>query len=356
MHDQKAVDGGSGTGHSLFAEALLDAIRDRQADKDGDGYIKTTDLFSHVQDYVSSGADRLYGLRQTPDYGQLPGDGSGDLVLSLKEGAFSRMTAQAYWAMLTLDADRLEELVAQLVKVREDSPEVLYFQYRLRVMRNDLAGALRAVTDLLRAEYREGIIPLSKGGLEAIRVQLGYWQDVLVLPAGRPPLEVKWLTESSKWGEFAEAPIAPFSGGSAYQLEEGAIAQVEVHNVGAVPAYLYFIDVEPTGLFTPGPLLRDEYMFEGLAPGAVGRGPRLKVYGLPGCGTETRVYYSTRRIPEMLSPKRIDSRALQKDLDPEDVKELQMMPIWHQIPMGPTHSHVGVQELVATFGMSSWWF
>jgi hypothetical protein len=87
LHDQKAVDGGSGSGHSLFGEAMIEAIRGRQADKDGDGFIKSADLHSYLQDMVSSGAKKLYGLRQTPDYGQLPGDGSGDLVLSLQEGA-----------------------------------------------------------------------------------------------------------------------------------------------------------------------------------------------------------------------------------------------------------------------------
>jgi Caspase domain len=82
-HDEKAAEGGKGSGHSVFVEALIAGIRDRQADKDGDGYIKTVDLFSYVQDQVSERALRLFQLKQTPDYGYLPGDGSGDFVFVL---------------------------------------------------------------------------------------------------------------------------------------------------------------------------------------------------------------------------------------------------------------------------------
>ncbi len=92
MHDQKAMDGG-GSGNSLFTESLVDGVENLQADWDRDGYITTTDLFSFVRKRVSDTADRVHQVKQTPDYGQLPGDGSGELVLSLRGDTYNRLRA-----------------------------------------------------------------------------------------------------------------------------------------------------------------------------------------------------------------------------------------------------------------------
>ncbi|MGD8245373.1 MAG: caspase family protein, partial [Anaerolineae bacterium] len=92
MHDQKAMDGG-GSGNSLFTESLVDAVENLQADWDGDGYVTTTDLFTFVRQQVSDTAAQVHHVRQTPDYGQLPGDGSGELVLSLRGDTYNRLRA-----------------------------------------------------------------------------------------------------------------------------------------------------------------------------------------------------------------------------------------------------------------------
>jgi len=338
-HDEKAAEGGSGSGHSVFTEALIAAIQDRQADKDGDGYIKTVDLFSFVQDHVSERADRLFKLRQTPDYGYLPGDGSGDLVISLHEGAFNRLIQKAMEAMLRHDVPRLEELVGQLSAANPDYPTTIYLQFRLHFMRGNLGRALEAVSDLELAKYQEGTIPLSKRDLRLLRSDIDRWQKVLGRPVGTPPVEVRLLTGTDP-GELAEAPFAAFPGGDAYQIEDGATAQFEVRNKGAVRAHLYFIAIVPHGRFRHGPLLEsDECRTEGLAPGAVERGPRFKVEGSPGSVTETRIYYSTSRISRMLFPDSpASAHAGGGSLDPGQLQKMQMTRIWHQISMDPTSS------------------
>ena len=92
MHDQKAMDGGGGS-NSLFTETLVDAVENLRADSDGDGYITTTDLFAFVRQQVGDTAEQVYNVKQTPDYGQLPGDGSGELVLSLRGDTYNRKRA-----------------------------------------------------------------------------------------------------------------------------------------------------------------------------------------------------------------------------------------------------------------------
>ena len=89
-----------------------------------------------------------------------------------------------------------------------------------------------------------------------------------------------------------------------------------------------------------------------LGNAVIERGPRFKVKGLPGSVTETRIYYSTSHISQMLFPQTTASRAVEH-LDPGRVLEMQMTPIWHQIPMGPASSLVGAPEIEAAFGMSS---
>ena len=141
MHDQKATDAGSGSGHSLFVEALIEAIQDRQADKDEDDFVKTWDVFSFVQDRVSDRAKALYGLKQTPDYGQLPGDGSGDLVISLRDldmdpetrerAEFKRLIGQEveswrrFGTMLSSDKLALISTVATELALNAESQELV---------------------------------------------------------------------------------------------------------------------------------------------------------------------------------------------------------------------------------------
>jgi hypothetical protein len=91
-HEQTAMDGG-GSGNSLFTETVVDAVGNLRADSDGDGYLTTTELFSYVRQQVGDTAIRVHHVKQTPDYGYLPGDGSGELVLSLRGDTYNRLRA-----------------------------------------------------------------------------------------------------------------------------------------------------------------------------------------------------------------------------------------------------------------------
>ena len=147
----------------MFAEALIEAIQDRQADKDGDGYIKSLDLFSFVQNRVSDRAKKLFNLKQTPDYGYFPGDGSGDLVISLREGAFNRLIEDALWAMLRHDVPRLEDVGYQAYRSKpglSDNP-LLGLQAQVHARRHPCGGATcSALRDLI---LPPGTLPLHIG-------------------------------------------------------------------------------------------------------------------------------------------------------------------------------------------------
>ena len=91
-HEQTAMDGGGGD-NSLFTETLVDAVENLRADHNGDGYVTTTELFSYVRQQVGDTALRVHHVKQTPDYGYLPGDGSGELVLSLRGDTYNRLRA-----------------------------------------------------------------------------------------------------------------------------------------------------------------------------------------------------------------------------------------------------------------------
>ncbi len=276
MHDEKAAEGGSGSGHSVFAEALIAAIQDRQADKDGDGYIKTVDLFSFVQDRVSDRAKKLFKLKQTPDYGYLPGDGSGDLVISLREGAFNRLIEKALGAMLRHDVPRLESLVAQLVAANPDYPTTLYLQFRLKFMRADYVGAAQALSILLASDFNDASVPLSREDLTDLRIQLDYWGPLLEIPAGTPPIRLRMLSGPDAH-RLHLLKSSRLSAHVCYKVENNSIAQFQVTNTGDDAAHLYYLTVVPNGRLVILPLLEGDAGIDGLAPGATGSGQMWKV-------------------------------------------------------------------------------
>ena len=331
LHNEKAAEGGKGSGHSVFAEALIAAIQDRQADKDEDGFIKTVDLYSFVQDQVSDRALRLFNLKQTPDYGYLPGDGSGDLVISLHEGAVSRLVEQGLQAMLHHDTQRLEMLVGQLVAAKPAYPPTLFLQFRLRFMQGDLDGATAMVSQLLAADWEEGDLPLTRSDLEALRIQLAYWRPVLALTPQRLPINVTMRTGTAHAASLLPAERRRCAAGYAYEIKDGAVAQFEVHNRSASPAHLYYMTVSPLGQLVPGPLLRGSTArINGLAPGAVELGSHFKVRGPPGSVTETRILYSREQIPELLFPEPIATRDVE-EISAASVAALRMTLVCHQV-------------------------
>lgn len=328
-HDEKAAEGGSGSGHSVFAEALIAAVQDRQADKDGDGYIKTVDLFSFIQDRVSDRAKRLFNLRQTPDYGYLPGDGSGDLVISLREGAFNRLVQEALGAMLRHDVPRLATLVAELVAFNPEYPATLYLQLRLKYMQEDFSAAAQFASELRDRGLPAGTLPLSQTELTALSVQLDYWSPLFAIPVGQPPINISLLTGKSH-GDLHIAPLDPT--GRVYQIENGALAQFQVTNSSEAPVYLYFVAAVPTGRLVIGPLLDPRHWdAPGLEPHGTGVGRVFLVKGLPGSVTETRIFCSSAMCWDLMAPPSIGTRGVSR-LDDPVLDNMQMVTVYYQLP------------------------
>lgn len=73
--DQVVVDVSAHAKHSLFTQALLEGLRDGQADKRGDGFILVPDLMS----YLISRASNAY---QSPISADLPGHGEGEFIFA----------------------------------------------------------------------------------------------------------------------------------------------------------------------------------------------------------------------------------------------------------------------------------
>ena len=330
LHDEKAAEGGKGAGHSVFAEALIAAIRDRQADKDGDGFIKTVDLYSWVHDQVSDRALKLFKLKQTPDYGYLPGDGSGDLVISLREGAFNRLIQEALEAMLRHDVPALQALVGQLVAANPDYPLTLYLQSRLRFMQGDIAGARELVSRLRDLKLPAGTLPLSPTDLTALSVQLDYWAPIFALPESSPPVKITLLT-GMEHGNLHPAPLVHTPAGDAWAINNGALAQFEVTNQGIAPVWLYFVTVVPTGRLVIGPLLDPKYSdVPGLAPGETSMGRVFLVKGTPGSVTATRIFCSPGMCWDLMSPPSVSMRSVSKFEDPL-VSQMQRVTVLYQI-------------------------
>lgn len=346
-YDEKAAEGGSGTGHSVFAEALISAIQARQADRDGDGYIKTIDLFSFVQDSVSKRAKTLFGLRQTPDYGYLSGDGSGDLVISLHEGPFNRLVEEALGAMLRHDVPRLEKMVNQLLAANAEYPLTLYLQFRLKFMQGDLSMALQLVSRLRDLHLPPGTLPLSETDLVALSVQLRYWEPLLSLLPAALPMKTVILTAKES-AELHEAPLVPCAAGNAYQVENEAVAQFQVTNLSDEPVYLYYISVVPTGRLVIGPLLDPVYVdVQGLGPNGCGQGRPFHIRGLPGSVTKTRILSSPGMLWDVFAPPTVASRSARNQISLP--YQMQMQTIWYQIVEDGADRATSVQSILSAF-------
>lgn len=349
MHNEKAAEGGSGSGHSVFAEALLAAIQDRQADKDGDGFVKTVDLYSFVQDRVSERAYKLFKLQQTPDYGYLPGDGSGDLVISLREGALNRLIGEALGAMLRHDVPQLEALVAQLIAANPTYPTTLYLQFRLKFMQGDIATAAQIVSRLRDLSLPPGTLPLeSQQDLTVLSVQLAYWKPVFAIPAGNPPIKITILTGPSH-GDLHSAPLMLGPAGDAYRIEDGALAQFQVTNLSDERIFLFYVAIVPTGRLVIGPLLDPgRWDVSGLEPHGTGVGNAFLARGLPGSVTETRIFCSPKMIWELMSPPTIAMRSV-SHLDGAILRQMQMVTVLYQFPDDMPPRPADVHAIEAAF-------
>jgi hypothetical protein len=81
--DKVALDGGSGSAHSLFTDRLLAGLRDAASDLDGDGIFTSSELGLFLQQTVGQASQS----RQTPDYGAFYNDDRGELIIPVRQTA-----------------------------------------------------------------------------------------------------------------------------------------------------------------------------------------------------------------------------------------------------------------------------
>jgi len=331
--DEDALDSGPLPQHSLFTGTLIEGLNWGAADLDRNGLVTAYELGLYLQQRVGQASDS----KQTPDFGSFHLDERGELIISLRDDTFDAVKTRAFAAMLNHDVNALAPLTQQLAAQRPDAAETLYFQFRLRFMQNDYDGAITLLNRLNGMDFDEGMIPLTRADVDALSAQLAYWKPILQLAPAPLLVQVELQTENLKQ-EFETAPAAEFSGGQAYQVENGSVARYRVENTGAGRAHLYFMTITPHGRLIVGPLLEsDEARIDGLAPGAAGFGQKFQINGLPGI-VENRILYSPQRVSELLFPAMVAARAPNLWLggnapvgEPGKIAEMKMQPLFYQI-------------------------
>lgn len=331
--DEDALDSGPLPQHSLFTGTLIEGLNWGAADLDRNGLVTAYELGLYLQQRVGQASDS----KQTPDFGSFHLDERGELIISLRDDTFDAVKTRAFVAMLNHDVNALAPLTQQLAAQRPDAAETLYFQFRLRFMQNDYDGAITLLNRLNCMDFDEGMIPLTRADVDALSAQLAYWKPILQLAPAPLLVQVELQTENLKQ-EFETAPAAEFSGGQAYQVENGSVARYRVENTGAGRAHLYFMTITPHGRLIVGPLLEgDEARIDGLAPGAAGFGQKFQINGLPGI-VENRILYSPQRVSELLFPAMVAARAPNLWLgvnapvgEPGKIAEMKMQPLFYQI-------------------------
>ena len=323
--DEDALDSGPMPQHSLFTGTLIEGLNWGAADLDRNGLVTSYELGLYLQQRVGQASDS----KQTPDFGSFGLDDRGELVISLRDDTFDAVKARAFGAMLNHDADALMPLVTQLNVLRADAAETLYLQFRLQFMQDDYDGALATLTRLSQINFDDGAIPLTRGDVTALLVQLAYWKPILKLPRSQLPVNVTMQIET-RANEFENAPRVAFGADSAFQVQVDAVARYQAENTSDANAHLYFITILPNGRLLVGPLLEDETTrIDGLAPGAKGAGRKFQVKGLPGI-IEMRIVYAPQRFARLLFPEMVAARALDV-ISPETVAALKSQTLFYEI-------------------------
>ena len=323
--DEDALDSGPMPQHSLFTGTLIEGLNWGAADLDRNGLVTSYELGLYLQQRVGQASDS----KQTPDFGSFGLDDRGELVISLRDDTFDAVKARAFGAMLNHDADALTPLVTQLNVLRADAAETLYLQFRLQFMQDDYDGALATLTRLSQMNFDDGAIPLTRGDVSALLVQLVYWKPILELTPSSLPVNVTMQIET-RANEFENAPRVAFGADSAFQVQVDAVARYQAENTSDANAHLYFITILPNGRLLVGPLLEDETTrIDGLAPGAKGAGRKFQVKGLPGI-IEMRIVYAPQRFARLLFPEMVAARALDV-ISPETVAALKSQTLFYEI-------------------------
>lgn len=323
--DEDALDSGPLPNHSLFTGTLIEGLNWGAADIDRNGLVTSYELGLYLQQRVGQASDS----RQTPDFGSFTLDARGELVISLRDDTFDAVKARSFTAMLNYDVPKLHALVAQLKLLRPDAVETQYLDFRCKFMEGDYDGAIGLVLQLRGMQFDDGVIPLSRGDLDALSVQLPYWKAVLELGPAALPVRVSLQIQNAAQ-EFETAPRAVSPAGDAYQVYDGAVARYQIENTTNARAHMYFLTVTPHGRMIVGPLLEeDEARIDGLAAGATGDGQKFKIAGLPGV-IENRIVFSPQRVSKLLFPATVAARGLDT-IPQETLAALQIQPVFYQI-------------------------
>lgn len=175
--DERALDGGPVAGHSLFTGTLIDGLRNKKADLDGNGIVTSSELGLYLQQTVGQAA-QARSSQQTPDFGSFNLDDRGEMAISYKlddardHFEVGRHLYELGW-MLD-DKGRFESAIRHFDKALELSPGPLP-QARLERGRAllalgrypeaspDLQAALQGDQDLSEASFLQGIAYAKQG-------------------------------------------------------------------------------------------------------------------------------------------------------------------------------------------------
>jgi len=307
--EQRALDGGPIPDHSLFTGTLVDGIKWGRADLDGNGLVTSSELGLFLQQQVGQSARAEHGAKQTPDFGSFDFDDRGELIISLRSDNFDALRARAFAALQQGQITNFHALFEQLTALRPKSPETLYLGYRLSMLKDDIEGAIDAVTELItKSDLRAGTIPLSERDLGNLFAQLYCWQKVFAIPDRDGPLEVELLTGVSK-DSLCAAPVQVIDDRLVYQIAPIRVAQFKITNPSDHVIHVYMLVVDSDGRFYFLPFWEDEKVADvGLQPGETHVSYPFKQIGAPGL-YDVRLLCSPTRQFWLLSPPDIGPHA-----------------------------------------------
>ncbi len=306
--DEQAIDSGPVANHSLFTGSLIEGLDRSQADLDDSDFITSSELGLFLQQTVGRYSDS----KQTPDFGSFYLDNRGEMVIPISIG--SSLAARKRRAFAALRRGELDRVRQELGGQEVTGPQLTYLKYRLALAGRDSESALAAVRELLRMDWAEGTLPLSRHDLSELDVRLEYWNAFLELSDGAFPLEVRFLAggEAERLAPVEPGHIGDFEG---YEIETGDFMGLEITNPTTETWHVYMMDIDQDGRINPVPLWRSDTQFDGLSAGSTERTYPFKHDGSAPGMSEFRLFAAPTRIRALLSPPSTMSRAAIPTLD-----------------------------------------
>jgi hypothetical protein len=313
---------------------VLNGLRGEAA-QPGSAAITASDLMVYVKNQVGQAFDS----QQTPDFGTLAGHGSGGDFLFVLPPA-DDLYEQAVAALGQADLARFRRLTGKAVENRPQSGETLYLQYRLHLLNNDLDAAIACIRSLQQIDRSRIKIPLSDNALDDLAAVLPYWQPVLQVPEGSPPLAISlWAgPHEGALERVTPGSIETSAGASAplYDLPAQGVGQWRVTNQDSKPLHVYFTQFAPGGRLEVGPLLTSTtaIIFTGLAAGEEAMSDCFPVVARREL-VETRIFAVPDHFRQLITPPAFNARALAilDEAAREKLKLFQRTTIWYRTVM-----------------------